>query len=165
MILGTVFSLWFIFSNATASGPVSSQQSTTVTDKVQDVVGAINPSSPIANATGKEYDFLHACIRDFGHFAQYCLLGMFAYGTYFSFKGEGNWGLAFIPAGAIYLVAATDEYVQTLVDGRGAEFADIMVDMMGCAFGFLIAWAVFAIVCVSITAIKRRRENAGKQFA
>ncbi len=157
--------MWFIFSNATANGEVSSSQSTAVTDKVQEVVGAINPSSPIANATGKEYDFLHACIRDFGHFAQYFLLGAFAYGTYFSFKGEGNWELSFIPAGAIFLVAATDEYVQSLVNGRGAEFADVMVDMMGCAVGFLIAWAVFAIVCVSITVRKRRSENVGKQFA
>ncbi|MBQ5930429.1 MAG: VanZ family protein [Clostridia bacterium] len=165
MIAGTVLSLWFIFSNATATGPASSQQSTTVTDKVQDVVGAINPSSPIANATGKEYDFLHNCIRDFGHFAQYCLLAMFAYGTYFSFKGEGNWVYTFIPVGAIFLVAATDEYVQSLTPGRGAQLSDVMVDMTGCVVGFLIAWAVFAIVCVSITAIRRRKDNVGMQYA
>lgn len=165
MIAGTVFSLWFIFSNATATGTQSSSQSTAVTDKVQEVVGAINPSSPIANATGREYDFLHACIRDFGHFAQYLLLGLFAYGTYFSFKGEGNWGLAFIPAGSIFLVSAIDEYVQTLVDGRGAEFADMMVDMTGCLVGFLIAWAAYAIICTCIAAAKRRRDDVGMQFA
>ena len=162
LILGTLFSLWFIFSNAIASGEVSANQSATVTDKVQEVVGTINPSSPIANATGQEYDFLHECIRDFGHFAQYCLLGAFAYATYLSFKGKGNWWYTFIPAGAIYLVAATDEYVQTLVDGRGAQFSDVMVDMTGCACGFVVSLCVFAIVCVSIVAIKRRRVSGGR---
>lgn len=159
LIVGTVCSLWFIFANGTATGEASSNQSHIVTDKVQDVVGAINPSSPIANATGQEYDFLHACIRDFGHFAQYLLLSAFAYGTYFSFKGEGNWMFSFIPVGSIFLVASTDEYIQSLVPGRGAEMADVMVDMMGCVVGFLIAWAVFAIVCVSIKARKRRIGN------
>ncbi len=165
MIAGTIFSLWFIFSNATATGTVSSQQSTNVTDKVQEVVGTINPSSPIANATGREYDFLHDCIRDFGHFAQYCLLAMFAYGTYFSFKGKGNWLYAFIPYGAMFLIASTDEYVQSLTPGRGAQLSDVMVDMMGGLVGFLVAWAVFAIVCVSITAIRRRKDNVGIQYA
>ena len=165
MIVGTVLSLWFIFANGTADGEVSSNQSHIVTDKVQDVVGAINPSSPIANAAGKEYDFLHACIRDFGHFAQYLLLGAFVYGTYFSFKGEENWGFVCLPACGVFLVAAIDEYIQSLVPGRGAEFADVMVDMTGCTVGFLIAWAVYAIVCVSITARRRRNENVGKQFA
>ena len=113
----------------------------------------------IANATGAEYDFLHACIRDFGHFAQYLLLGAFAYGTYFSFKGVGNWQFSFIPVCSVFFVASTDEYIQSLVPGRGAEFTDVMVDMMGCAVGFLIALAVFAIVCVSIKARKRRMEN------
>ena len=159
LIIGTLLSLWFIFANGTATGEASSNQSHVVTDKVQDVVGAINPSSPIANATGAEYDFLHACIRDFGHFAQYLLLGACAYGTYFSFKGVGNWQFSFIPVCSVFFVASTDEYIQSLVPGRGAEFTDVMVDMMGCAVGFLIALAVFAIVCVSIKARKRRMEN------
>ena len=157
LIAGTLFSLWFIFSNATATGTVSSQQSTTVTDVVQDVVGTINPSSPIANATGREYDLLHSVIRDFAHFAQYFMLGAFGFGTYLSFKGKGNWGYTFIPVISCFLTAATDEYVQSLTDGRGAQFADLTVDMTGAVMGALIALLVFAIVCAAIASVKRRK--------
>jgi VanZ family protein len=157
LILGTLFSLWFIFSNATATGTASSNQSATVTDKVQDVVGSINPSSPIANATGRDYDLLHVVIRDLAHFAQYMMLGAFGFGTYLSFKGKGNWGCFFIPVGSLFITAATDEYVQTLTDGRGAQLSDLNVDVAGGVCGCLVALVVFALVCITISAVRRRR--------
>ena len=43
--------IWFlIFSNALADGETSSKQSHSVTVSVQEVVGAINPNSPIATS-------------------------------------------------------------------------------------------------------------------
>ena len=68
LITLTVLTLAFILRNGLASGEVSASESHSVTEAVQEVVGAIDPDSPIATATGEQFDLLHACVREAAHF-------------------------------------------------------------------------------------------------
>ena len=94
LIALTVLTLFFILRNGLATGEVSSEQSHAVTETVQEVVGAIAPESPIATATGEEFDLLHATVRSFAHFFEYALLGLFSFGAFLSFVRPGRWKLS-----------------------------------------------------------------------
>ena len=160
LILLTLFLLWFIFSNATADGVASSEQSYSVTITVQEVVGAIDPDSPIATATGEDFDLLHACVRNTAHLLQYLALGAAAFGAYLSFVNKEKWGFAYIPPCILFLTAATDEYMQTLTAGRAAEFADFSVDCTGALIGIAFAFFVYGIVLLIVN--KRRKACHGR---
>lgn len=160
LIMLTLSLLWFIFSNATADGEASSEQSYSVTITVQEVVGAIDPDSPIATATGEDFDILHACVRDAAHLLQYLALGAAAFGTYLSFANREKWGFAYIPPCFLFLTAATDEYMQTLTAGRAAEFSDLAVDCTGALIGIAFAFFVYGIVL--LIAHRRRKACHGR---
>ena len=64
--------VWFIFSNSLRDAASSSSQSQTVTEGVQDAIGTIAPSSPVANAEGEDFARLHAFVRKCAHFSRIC---------------------------------------------------------------------------------------------
>ena len=150
--------LWvFIFYNALSDGESSSQQSQTVTETVQEVVGAINPSSPIATAKGESFDFLHANIRNMAHFLQYFALAACVFGTYLSFAKKGSGRYGYIAPCLLFLTAVTDEYLQGLTAGRASEFADVITDCTGVVCGICLALMVFGLIKWTASAVKRRK--------
>lgn len=156
--------LWtFIFSNALSDGETSSQQSQTVTESVQEVVGAIDPDSPIATATGESFDLLHACIRNLAHFLQYFALGACVFGSYLSFVKKGNRRYGYIPPCLLFLTVAVDEYLQSLTDGRASEFTDVVTDCTGFACGICLALLAFGLIKWTVIAVKRRRLYEGRE--
>ena len=54
--------------------------------------------------------------------------------------------------------AATDEYHQTLVEGRVGRFTDVLIDGSGVVFGIIIAIIVFVIIDV---VFKKKEESGG----
>lgn len=159
LIILTVLILIFIFSNALATGEVSSQQSYRVTVAVQEAVGVIAPTSPIATATGEDFDLLHACIRDLAHFSQYALLGATAFGAYLSFVKRGKWRFAFISPCFLLLTSILDEFSQSLTVGRAAQLTDIAIDSCGSMCGIAVAFMVYGIVMWIVSHRKRRGER------
>ncbi len=150
--------LWvFIFSNALSDGETSSKQSHSVTVSVQETVGAINPSSPIATAKGESFDFLHAHIRNLAHFLQYFALGTCVFGAYLSFARKGNRQYAYVPPCLLFLTVAVDEYLQSLTAGRVSEFADVTTDCTGVLCGICLALMVFGLIKWTVSAVKRRK--------
>lgn len=143
LFVGLLATLWLIFANSAQNGEASSSQSVSVTHKVQEVVGAIDPTSPIATATGAEFDFLHACIRNIAHFLEYALLGACAFGLFLSYSRGKRY--AFFPVAFACLTAVFDEFTQTLADGRAAEWTDFLVDSVGVLAGSVFALVVFFI--------------------
>lgn len=142
-----------IFSNSLKTGEQSSSQSQAVTGAVQGAIGAVAPESGIANATGEDYEKLHADIRTLAHFGEFLLLGFFMLCCYFSYTGKRKF--LFIPAAALVLTPPIDELLQKSTQGRVMSFADMGVDftgiIVGCAFAFLCVWLVNKMV-------KKRRE-------
>ena len=154
LTLLTIGCLAWIFSNSLATGTESSNASQTVTETVQDVVGAVAPSSPIATATGEEFDLLHTFVRNAGHFCQFALLGALLFWCLLSYslKKKALW-IAPVTTTAIAFI---DEYLQTFVEERVGEIFDVFLDCAGAVTG--IAFAV-ACVWLGIKIITKRKKN------
>ena len=156
LTLLTIGCLAWIFSNSLATGTESSNASQTVTETVQDVVGAVAPSSPIATATGEDFDLLHTFVRNAGHFCQFALFGALLFWCLLSYslKKKALW-IAPVTTTAIAFI---DEYLQTFVEARVAELFDVFLDCAGAVTG--IAFAV-ACVWLGIKIITKRKKNVG----
>ena len=117
--------IWtFIFYNALSDGEASSKQSHSVTVSVQEAVGAINPSSPIATAKGESFDFLHAHIRNLAHFLQYFALGACVFGAYLSFAKKGNVRYAYVPPCLHVCARVQPWWIQGIQSGDGVGELD-----------------------------------------
>lgn len=153
LIVLTVLMLFFVLRNGLVAGEASAEESYGATQTLQKAVGLIDPDSPIATATGAEFDLLHACVRDFAHFFEYFLLALFAFGAYLSFARKGKW--RFAPITPCFLVAtiALDEAFQSLTLGRAAQLMDVLVDSVGALFGMVVSFLIFCAIqwiCINI---------------
>lgn len=145
LIVLTLLTLAFILRNGLATGEASAEQSHAVTETVQEVVGAIAPESPIATATGEDFDLLHNSVRNFAHFFEYALLGLFSFATFLSFQPT-RWKLAFLSPCFVAVTIAVDECLQGLTAGRAAQFSDVLVDALGAAVGMGVALLGFYLL-------------------
>ena len=135
--LACALMLVFIFSNSLQPAETSSQQSSVVVDTIQDVVSAVAPESPIATATGEDYDKLHADVRTIAHFLEFALLGSLFFWCWFTYTNKKI--TLFIPTVAVVVTPMIDELLQTLSSGRAAEWLDVGVDTLGGFCGGVFA--------------------------
>lgn len=142
----------FIISNSLQTSVESTKQSTTVTDKVQDVAGVVAPDSFVATATGAAYDKLQSIIRSIAHFLQFGVLGALVVWCYFSWTMQKKF--LFIPFIFMLVFPFFDEFLQNYSSGRAAEWKDIFLDLSGGASG-----AVFALVSVGFVLWLRFRKR------
>ncbi len=150
--------LWlaFIFSNSLQTGEASTAQSSTVVDSVQSVAKVVAPNSWVANATGEDYDKLHNGVRISAHFIQFAVLGALLCWCYFAYTFRIAY--IYLPISAVLLVPFVDEWLQGYVADRAGEISDILTDLTGGIFGFLIA-AACVIIGVLIYKAKRKKHK------
>lgn len=146
----------WIFSNSLQTGEVSGARSEAVTDALQGAVGAISPDSPIATAQGEAYESLHNFVRDLAHFSEFALLGALLVWCYLSYTRSK--AFAFLPVALVWFTPLVDEYLQSFVDGRGAELADVLVDTCGGFCGAAIAFLIF-LTGLLFSKIKKRKKT------
>ena len=146
------FAVGFILYNSIQTAVESARQSSKAVEVVQKVVATVAPNSPIVTATGEAYDRLHAVVRTLAHFSEYALLGALGAWCYRSYTDKKVWLLA--PSVGVAVLAVADECLQTMADGRGAQFVDVLVDVCGGCVG--VAFALFAIWAVGKILQKRR---------
>ena len=107
---------------------------------------------------GEKLSFIetvHAPIRTAAHGIVYCALGFSMFSAMCTYAI--GWGAKFgvtIPFCIVY--AASDEYHQTFVSGRSAQFQDLIVDTVGALIGISV---VFIFVLVY-----RAAKNGGKKM-
>ena len=142
----------FILYNSIQTAVESARQSSRAVEVVQQVVATVAPNSPIVTATGDAYDRLHAVVRTLAHFTEYALLGVLAGWCYRSYTDQKAWLLA--PGVGIALLATVDECLQLTAAGRGAQFLDVLVDVLGGGIG--IAFALLTIWLARKVIAKRR---------
>ena len=150
--------LAFIFSNSFKTGEKSAAQSSQVVDVVQQVAQAVAPQSPIATATGADYEMLHTIIRVIAHFSEFFVLGVSFMLCAYSYTQKTPW--LFFPLGGVLLVPALDELVQLFVSGRGAEWTDFFTDAVGGACGVVLALLAVVLVGYSYRILWKKRERA-----
>lgn len=80
-------------------------------------------------------EFLVTLVRKSAHFIEYALLGFFTARAFKLSKASPWWSVL---ACAVY--AGTDEFHQSFVSGRSAEFKDVALDTLGASFGVFIYW-------------------------
>lgn len=146
------FAVGFILYNSIQPAVESVEQSSRVVALVQRMVAVIAPNSPIVTATGEAYARLHAAVRTVAHFTEYAFLGALGAWCYRSYTDKKMWLLA--PSGGVALLAVLDESLQTTAVGRGAQFLDVVVDILGGGAG--IAFALLT-VWLAVKIIKKRR--------
>lgn len=153
--------LVFIFSNSLKTGEQSSAQSSKVVDTVQDAVAIVAPQSPIATATGEDYDALHSLIRSMAHFGEFALLG--ALGVWCALSYTHKKPFVFFPLIGVVIVPILDEVLQSFVSSRGSEIKDVLIDIAGGMSGMIFALGcVFVGICI-FEWIRYARKGAKKE--
>jgi VanZ family protein len=149
-----VLAVGFILYNSLQPATQSAEQSSRVVALVQKAAAVIAPHSSIANATGQAYQRLHEVVRTLAHFVEYALLG--ALGGWCCLTYTVRKSYLPIPMAGVAVLSVLDECLQTLSAGRGAQFSDVLVDMIGggcgLAFAYFTVWAAVKI-------IKRRKHE------
>lgn len=146
------FAVGFILYNSMQPAAESVQQSNAAVELVQQVLSVVAPDSSIVTATGEEYDRLHNFVRLLAHFTEYALLGALGGWCWRSYTDRKKW--LSLPFCGIVGLAIADECLQMLVEGRGTQFADVLVDWLGGGMG--LALALFTVWCVGKILQKRR---------
>lgn len=84
-------------------------------------------------------------VRKLAHFCEYGALGILAGALLLVKKESGifRWSYALLCALA---VAVIDESIQLLVDGRGAQVQDVLLDTAGSLTGLLAVWLIAVLV-------------------
>ena len=114
---------------------------------------SLAPASTSSEESRSFLDFLlvafpsitHHMVRKLAHFAEYALLGAhLAFAPYlFSHRMRGS----FFAALAFGLPCALlDEGIQSFVPGRGASFADVLIDYSGYLCAFLLLFFLFLLL-------------------
>lgn len=147
LIAAIALSLAFIYGNSLKTGEKSSVTSTKVTEAVATVIVPDFKNLPEA-ARQQKIKEIHAPLREVAHSLEFCMLAFFVCLLYSSFGGKifGKFYFAVLfSLGSCFLIALSDEFLQTFIPGRGAEWLDIGMDSLGALTGSLIAILVVFI--------------------
>ncbi|MGL4820258.1 MAG: VanZ family protein [Bacilli bacterium] len=89
------------------------------------IVDAIKQAIPVSSDLNLNY-----LVRKWAHFVSFGLLAVLTYHMFRQFRGTAR--IAF-PAALIWTTfyAMTDEFHQRFVEGRGAQWQDVVIDLFG----------------------------------
>lgn len=144
----------FIFSNSLKDAGVSGEQSSGVTEKVNEV----------AQAVGIDREITHGEVRSMAHFGEFAVLSLLAaatvaVGVYTHFK-EKLLASLLLSASSVplcFILAIVDELLQKLSDGRASQFSDVMLDTLGALCGALVFTVGYIIFGCIVNKINKRK--------
>ncbi len=116
-------------SDAASAAASSSAVPTTSTEPEKTVI-------PERDWFGINRNFIPNILRKIAHFLLYTVLGVLVFQTIASVRGQGL-SSVLLSEGFCFLYACTDEFHQYFVEGRGAQFSDVLLDTVGALFGIL----------------------------
>lgn len=158
LIAATVLWMLLIFGfssqNALRSGAVSSRT-------LRRVLAVITPgwSSMTKGQRSRRVMACHRLFRKLGHFTEYAVLGIFLTLLFRPWDKKRQprpvlrYGLPLLVA---LLYAASDELHQRFVPGRSCELRDVLIDLSGALFGFLLCGGILLFT-------RRRRERRARR--
>lgn len=125
----------FWFSSKTADQ--SAQSSTMIADSIMNVYENIADQQFEVEVRVEKIGVIDHVVRKSAHFTEYLILAM-AFVFHFILWRKSGWKLFFWSVGLTAFYAASDEFHQLFVTGRGAQFRDVLIDTAGAITGFLI---------------------------
>ena len=161
LTLACIAMLGYIFSNSLKDAQQSSAQSATVVETVQEVASVIAPDSPIATATGEDYDRLHEYVRMAAHFLQFAALGALMIWCYFSYTSEKLF--LTVPISLLAILSVFDEFLQTYAAGRASSIFDMLLDTVGGIAGCIFALLTLVIGGAIVKANAKKKEENKKK--
>lgn len=136
--------MYMIFSFSSQTGTESSQLSYKVSQKLVQV-GAVILDRDLSDAEINMYaEKYHGPVRKLAHMTEYCVLAVSLSIPLYAYGVRGIWLV--LLAGFICVgFAATDEYHQSYVAGRGPSVKDVCIDSIGAFIGIIgtriIGWS------------------------
>ena len=148
-----IMGIIFYFSSKQVDN--SNESSLTIANEILNIYDSITNSNYQENVRTELLDSINHVVRKGAHFCEYALLASTIAFHLLVWKRKRKWVLIIsILISALY--AATDEFHQTLIQGRGGRLADVLLDTAGAATGML-----FLSLALTISArIRMRRKKA-----
>lgn len=142
-LLLTLLWLGFIFGNSLKDAQASSEQSSQVQEIVNNVASSVGVKEPISEAT----------VRNMAHFTEFLVLGgllcldVWALGLS-PLRSRRRFDVLwlFVSLPVSFLLASTDEVLQTFSKGRAADFADVLTDTAGASLGIVLFLVLFLLL-------------------
>ena len=141
--LCVAWTVW-IFSNSLKTASESSEQSGGIFEAFKTFWVTLFPSSSLSDADAETLDAVHGGMRNFAHFAEFCLLGGIAALCTFTFSQKI--AVQAIPIGYGVAAALADEVLQIFTEGRAFEWLDLGLDVGGVSVGVVaVVLVLFAL--------------------
>lgn len=156
LILLTLGSQLFIFSNSLKGGEESAKQSGAVVELVRPSVEQLLPAVKVEPTEDNVVRF----VRKAAHFAEFALLGFLACLTARRFTHKKSLFLT-VPLGYAVITAFADEGLQLFSNGRACKFTDVLIDSSGAATGLLFA---FGMIALGSYRRSRKKNRSQKQY-
>lgn len=86
---------------------------------------------------------IHLVIRKCAHLTEYAILALLVWRALHQSKNNlptWSWPKVGCTLLVVFLYAASDEYHQSFVPTRTAQFSDVVIDISGAAIGLLALW-------------------------
>lgn len=132
MLLGT---LYLIFCFSSQDGEQSGNLSLKVTNFIVNLFSKVKNMDTSLRMHYVER--LHPIIRKLAHFSIYCLVGFSVMGFWCTFDIRNKYKLLWsILIGVVY--AASDEFHQSFIPGRGPSIRDVCIDSAGVLTGIFV---------------------------
>ena len=139
-----IFITMVIFIKAFESAESSSESSDQVTDVIVGTIDGITPGDESITDKFSLEDIKLFIRKAFGHFGVFLLLGVFATVTYYFFIKRKLYGIIItILAGII--TSGLSELFQTIPEGRGPSFGDVLLNYLGYAISMLVIGLILYI--------------------
>ncbi|MGI6012597.1 MAG: VanZ family protein [Ruminococcus sp.] len=151
--------MYMIFSFSAQSGEVSSELSYKVSYHIV-TIGAEILDKDISEM-GVDYyiDKIHGPVRKLAHMTEYFLLAI-AISFPLYVYGLRGFPLLLVAGAICFGFACTDEYHQSMVEGRGPSKRDVAIDCIGAFFGIMLVRIVcFTALLGSGSSKKKRRRK------
>lgn len=127
-----ITNLVFIYSNSLLVAEASSELSGGVREFLQNILNSLK--LPISLSSH--------LVRKLAHFSEFATLGALSLALILvyalNFQKLAKWSLVFG-----LFVAITDESLQLFTPGRAFQVGDILIDVLGFSFGFLVFYLIF----------------------
>lgn len=130
--------MYMIFSFSAQTGEASGQLSYQISQKLVQIGAKVMDRDLSQDEILYYADKYHLLVRKLGHMTEYFILAVSLCLPLYAYKVRGVWLL--LLAGIICVgFAATDEYHQSFVAGRGPSVKDVCIDSFGALAGILVS--------------------------
>ena len=142
--LPAVIILCLIFSFSAQTGKDSGELSYKISYKIVELKSEITGTDKSYEELSSEAEAIHFYVRKAGHMTEYFVLALTFMLPFYVYGLRGKRLLAATLICAV-LTAASDEYHQSFVDGRGPAFTDVLIDSSGALCGIILGWILLNI--------------------